>query len=180
MCFEGAYTRKVQPVLCFAADSLQAPSHTCLLEPSIRIGSTPWTLRVISGSDSPRGLIHCISLHKGRHLGYYFDYCFVMGNSQGNQGITSGILGPDTLSEDDGTKNRLPLAEGMSLSHWLQGVRCNHLLDFRSSEGLPSHADVVIIGSGVRLLWFHWLATEYFLAIWNIHSRQTSQLSRRT
>lgn len=43
-----------------------------------------------------------------------------------------------------------PLAEGMSLSYWLQGVRSNPLLDHRSSEEIPAEADVVIIGSGVR------------------------------
>lgn len=44
-----------------------------------------------------------------------------------------------------------PLAEGMCLSYWLQGVRSNPLLDHRSSDEIPAEADVVIIGSGVRL-----------------------------
>lgn len=44
----------------------------------------------------------------------------------------------------------LPLAEGMSLSYWLQGVRANPLLDHRTTEDLPKEAEVVIIGSGVR------------------------------
>ncbi|WVW79257.1 hypothetical protein I302_101224 [Kwoniella bestiolae CBS 10118] len=43
----------------------------------------------------------------------------------------------------------LPLESGMSLSHWLATVRSNPLLDYRSSETLPSEADVVIIGSGI-------------------------------
>lgn len=37
-----------------------------------------------------------------------------------------------------------------SLSYWLQGVRADPLLDYRSEGGLPDQADVVIIGSGVR------------------------------
>ncbi|KAK4685062.1 hypothetical protein P7C73_g5095, partial [Tremellales sp. Uapishka_1] len=43
----------------------------------------------------------------------------------------------------------LPLAQGMSLSYWLQGVRNNPLLDHRSTETLPATADIVIIGSGI-------------------------------
>ena len=43
----------------------------------------------------------------------------------------------------------LPLEDGMCLSYWLQGVRNNPLLDHRTTEHLLSHADVVIIGSGV-------------------------------
>ncbi|KAK6904380.1 hypothetical protein I203_105192 [Kwoniella mangroviensis CBS 8507] len=43
----------------------------------------------------------------------------------------------------------LPLESGMSLSHLLATVRNNPLLDYRSSEELPSKADVVIIGSGI-------------------------------
>ena len=47
--------------------------------------------------------------------------------------------------------NEFPLAEGMCLSGWLEGVRHNPLLDHRTTEKLPSTADYVIIGSGVRL-----------------------------
>ena len=43
----------------------------------------------------------------------------------------------------------LPLAKGMSLSLWLQTVRCDKLLDHRSTEAVPSSAEVVIVGSGV-------------------------------
>ncbi|KAL1737943.1 FAD dependent oxidoreductase-domain-containing protein, partial [Schizophyllum fasciatum] len=43
----------------------------------------------------------------------------------------------------------LPLAEGMSLSQWLQNVRANPLLDHRTTDALPEAADVVIIGSGI-------------------------------
>nr|XP_018259110.1 uncharacterized protein I303_08654 [Kwoniella dejecticola CBS 10117]OBR81268.1 hypothetical protein I303_08654 [Kwoniella dejecticola CBS 10117] len=43
----------------------------------------------------------------------------------------------------------LPIESGMSISHWLGTVRSNPLLDFRSSENLPSSVDVVIIGSGI-------------------------------
>ncbi|KAF7317231.1 FAD-dependent oxidoreductase [Mycena chlorophos] len=42
-----------------------------------------------------------------------------------------------------------PVPRGMSLSHWLQGVRANPLLDKRTTETLPASADVVIIGSGL-------------------------------
>ncbi|WVR06122.1 hypothetical protein IAU60_003152 [Kwoniella sp. DSM 27419] len=42
-----------------------------------------------------------------------------------------------------------PLVEGMSLSLWLQTVRNNPLLDHRTTEQLPTDADVVIIGSGI-------------------------------
>jgi hypothetical protein len=54
--------------------------------------------------------------------------------------------------QDNDKSNGFPLAEGMSLSHWLQGVRSDTLLDYRSSERLPQEAEVVIIGSGVRKL----------------------------
>ncbi|OCF32819.1 hypothetical protein I316_05455 [Kwoniella heveanensis BCC8398] len=41
-----------------------------------------------------------------------------------------------------------PLAEGACLSGWLQGVRRDPLIDFRSSKELPQEADAVVIGSG--------------------------------
>ena len=44
-----------------------------------------------------------------------------------------------------------PLPEGMSLSFWLQSVRQDPLLDTRTTENLPDTAEVVIIGSGVRI-----------------------------
>ncbi|WVF70923.1 hypothetical protein IAT40_005718 [Kwoniella sp. CBS 6097] len=41
-----------------------------------------------------------------------------------------------------------PLAEGACLSGWLQGVRRDPLIDFRSSEKLPEEVDAVVVGSG--------------------------------
>ncbi|KAF7378109.1 FAD-dependent oxidoreductase [Mycena sanguinolenta] len=41
-----------------------------------------------------------------------------------------------------------PTQNGMSLSHWLQSVRSNPLLDYRSTPELPEYAEVVIIGGG--------------------------------
>ncbi|WVQ82459.1 hypothetical protein IAT38_004588 [Cryptococcus sp. DSM 104549] len=43
----------------------------------------------------------------------------------------------------------LPLESGMCLSLWLQTVRNNPLLDHRTTEKLPTEAEVVIIGSGI-------------------------------
>ncbi|KAJ7758602.1 DAO-domain-containing protein [Mycena metata] len=42
-----------------------------------------------------------------------------------------------------------PIAKGMSLSYWLQGVRASPLLDHRTTKELPKAAEVVIIGSGM-------------------------------
>ncbi|KAJ7618032.1 DAO-domain-containing protein [Roridomyces roridus] len=42
-----------------------------------------------------------------------------------------------------------PISSGMSLSHWLQSVRSSPLLDYRSTQDLPTTADVVIVGSGM-------------------------------
>ncbi|KAJ6626711.1 DAO-domain-containing protein [Mycena sp. CBHHK59/15] len=42
-----------------------------------------------------------------------------------------------------------PLAKGMSLSYWLQGVRASPLINLRTTEELPKAAEVVIIGSGM-------------------------------
>ncbi|KAF2108120.1 FAD dependent oxidoreductase [Lophiotrema nucula] len=38
---------------------------------------------------------------------------------------------------------------GQSLSYWLQQVRCDPLLDHRTTPDLPKEADTVIIGSGI-------------------------------
>jgi glycine/D-amino acid oxidase-like deaminating enzyme len=43
----------------------------------------------------------------------------------------------------------LPKQGGQSLSYWLQQVRCDPLLDHRTSQTLPIEADTVIIGSGL-------------------------------
>lgn len=42
-----------------------------------------------------------------------------------------------------------PKQGGQSLSYWLQQVRCDPLLDHRTTGNLPKEADTVIIGSGV-------------------------------
>lgn len=42
-----------------------------------------------------------------------------------------------------------PKQSGQSLSYWLQQVRCDPLLDLRTTEHLPEQADTVIIGSGI-------------------------------
>ncbi|WWD17602.1 hypothetical protein CI109_102043 [Kwoniella shandongensis] len=58
-----------------------------------------------------------------------------------------GVVELDKAGTGKGTS--LPLAEGMSLSHWLATVRNNPLLDHRTTEELPKEAEVVIIGSGI-------------------------------
>ncbi|KAI4681881.1 uncharacterized protein J4E84_007478 [Alternaria hordeiaustralica] len=42
-----------------------------------------------------------------------------------------------------------PKQGGQSLSYWLQQVRCDPLLDHRTTDELPQQADTVIIGSGI-------------------------------
>ncbi|KAF1834961.1 DAO-domain-containing protein [Decorospora gaudefroyi] len=42
-----------------------------------------------------------------------------------------------------------PKQGGQSLSYWLQQVRCDPLLDHRTTEELPRETDTVIIGSGI-------------------------------
>lgn len=49
----------------------------------------------------------------------------------------------------DGNWTGFPKQTGQSLSYWLQGVRCDPLLDHRSTPDLPASADIVVIGSGV-------------------------------
>ena len=49
------------------------------------------------------------------------------------------------------TSHDFPLADGMCLSGWLEGVRHNPLLDHRTTEELPTTADYVVIGSGVSV-----------------------------
>ncbi|KAJ7454573.1 DAO-domain-containing protein [Mycena galericulata] len=63
-----------------------------------------------------------------------------MGSSHSNVTSTAGGI--------EGGK-AFPIPRGMSLSHWLQGVRASPLLDHRTTEDLPTSADVVIIGSGM-------------------------------
>lgn len=42
-----------------------------------------------------------------------------------------------------------PKQGGQSLSYWLQQVRCDPLLDHRTTETLPKDTDTVVIGSGI-------------------------------
>ncbi|KAI0004438.1 DAO-domain-containing protein [Xylariaceae sp. FL0662B] len=49
----------------------------------------------------------------------------------------------------DGHWTGFPKPSGQSLSYWLQGVRCDPLLDHRTTPELPPSADTVIIGSGI-------------------------------
>jgi len=66
---------------------------------------------------------------------------------------TSTALNVDEYAASDaGKRTGFPKASGQSLSYWLQGVRCDPLLDHRSTEELPDEADTVIIGSGVSLI----------------------------
>jgi len=63
---------------------------------------------------------------------------------------TSAALNVDEYAASDaGKRTGFPLPTGQSLSYWLQGVRCDPLLDNRSTVDLPLEADTVIIGSGV-------------------------------
>ncbi|KAI1078920.1 DAO-domain-containing protein [Whalleya microplaca] len=50
---------------------------------------------------------------------------------------------------NDGHWTGFPKPSGQSLSYWLQGVRCDPLLDHRTTPNLPPSADTVIIGSGI-------------------------------
>jgi hypothetical protein len=52
-----------------------------------------------------------------------------------------------TAPNSEGTG--FPKQSGQSLSYWLQQVRCDPLLDHRTSAELPKEADTVVIGSGV-------------------------------
>jgi glycine/D-amino acid oxidase-like deaminating enzyme len=73
-------------------------------------------------------------------------------------GVTSVTL-PETssvalnveeyASTPKGTWTGFPKQDGQSLSYWLQQVRCDPLLDHRTTTDLPSDADTVIIGSGI-------------------------------
>ncbi|KAH8788188.1 FAD dependent oxidoreductase-domain-containing protein [Diaporthe sp. PMI_573] len=62
----------------------------------------------------------------------------------------------------DGNWTGFPKQSGQSLSYWLQGVRCDPLLDHRSTPELPGSADIVIIGSGITGT----LVAKHCLEIW--------------
>ncbi|KAJ8105380.1 hypothetical protein OPT61_g10214 [Boeremia exigua] len=57
----------------------------------------------------------------------------------------------------------LPKQDGQSLSYWLQQVRCDPLLDHRTTNNLPDDVDTVIIGSGITGT----LAAREHLSIWH-------------
>jgi hypothetical protein len=65
---------------------------------------------------------------------------------------TSATVNVDEYASAQATRERtgFPMQGGQSLSYWLQQVRCDPLLDHRTTEELPSEADTVVIGSGVR------------------------------
>ncbi|ORY11139.1 FAD dependent oxidoreductase-domain-containing protein [Clohesyomyces aquaticus] len=76
-----------------------------------------------------------------------------------NLGTVTGITLPDTATvlnvEEYGSspptheRTGFPKQGGQSLSYWLQQVRCDPLLDHRTTEELPEEVDTVIIGSGI-------------------------------
>jgi len=61
---------------------------------------------------------------------------------------SSKAAGAPPYSFDPPADGRFPVPRP-SLSFWLQGVRADPLLDYRTEGGHPKKADVVIIGSGV-------------------------------
>lgn len=50
---------------------------------------------------------------------------------------------------DTQTHAGFPKQKGFTLSHWLQDVQGNPLLNHRTTPELPQSADIAIIGSGV-------------------------------
>lgn len=72
--------------------------------------------------------------------------------------LASLVMSPLVTSPNstDAPYKFVPPATGLwpvdrpSLSYWLQGVRADPLLDYRTEGGLPQEAEVVVIGSGVR------------------------------
>ncbi|KAF2690895.1 DAO-domain-containing protein [Lentithecium fluviatile CBS 122367] len=66
---------------------------------------------------------------------------------------TSAILNVqehgDSSARTGSVRTGFPKQGGQSLSYWLQQVRCDPLLDHRTTEDLPAEADTVIIGSGL-------------------------------
>lgn len=82
------------------------------------------------------------------------------GSTSPRIGNISAVTLPDTtavLNVNEYANAQLPLERtgfpkqgGQSLSYWLQQVRCDALLNHRSTEDLPKEVDTVVIGSGVR------------------------------
>ncbi|KAH7389681.1 FAD dependent oxidoreductase-domain-containing protein [Phaeosphaeria sp. MPI-PUGE-AT-0046c] len=84
--------------------------------------------------------------------------------------VTTRKTPGDTLNVDDyastprpseSATSGFPKQTGQSLSYWLQQVRCDPLLDHRTTPDLPDDADTVIIGSGLSgtLIASHHLST---------------------
>lgn len=79
----------------------------------------------------------------------------------GPNGVIVGLTNPDTsatVNVDESTtvppkgeRWGFPRPGGQSLSYWLQQVRCDELLDHRTTTELPQTADTVVIGSGVSI-----------------------------
>ncbi|KAJ4364988.1 hypothetical protein N0V83_008604 [Neocucurbitaria cava] len=82
-------------------------------------------------------------------------------SSQSNIGAATSVTTPDTSAAlnveeyastpaaPDRHRTGFPKQGGQSLSYWLQQVRCDPLLDHRTTKDLPKEADTVIIGSGI-------------------------------
>lgn len=64
---------------------------------------------------------------------------------------TSASLNVDEYAGQPSDHHRtgFPKPSGQSLSYWLQQVRCDPLLDHRTTLDLPLEADTVVVGSGL-------------------------------
>ncbi|KAG9190563.1 hypothetical protein G6011_08651 [Alternaria panax] len=64
---------------------------------------------------------------------------------------TSAVLNVEEYASQSQSHGRTGFSKqgGQSLSWWLQQVRCDPLLDHRTTNGLPYEADTIIIGSGI-------------------------------
>ncbi|KAI4610850.1 hypothetical protein J4E80_007879 [Alternaria sp. BMP 0032] len=64
---------------------------------------------------------------------------------------TSAALNVEEYASQPQSHGRtgFPKQGGQSLSYWLQQVRCDPLLDHRTTDELPQEANTVIIGSGI-------------------------------
>ncbi|KAF1358401.1 DAO-domain-containing protein [Lizonia empirigonia] len=65
-------------------------------------------------------------------------------------------------SPSNQTRTGFPKQGGQSLSYWLQQVRCDPLLNHRTTKDLPESVDTVVIGSGITGT----LATKEHLRTW--------------
>ncbi|KAH6875332.1 FAD dependent oxidoreductase-domain-containing protein [Alternaria rosae] len=64
---------------------------------------------------------------------------------------TSTVLNAGEHASQPQSRDRtgFPKQDGQSLLYWLQQVRCDPLLNHRTTEELPQEADTVIVGSGI-------------------------------